>query len=454
MFDFGYDVSDYKKIDPIFGTIEDFDNLRKVTKQKGIKLLLDFVPNHNSEKHEWFQKSAMNDTKYIDYYIWANGRVLNDTYERLPPNNWLSKFGGSAWTWNEDRGQYYLHKYLSQQPDLNYRNPNVSMEMKDVLTYWLEKGVDGFRIDAVSSLFEDKNLTFENRSDDMNAKPGNYKSLNHSSTINQPENHVLIAEWRKLVDEYSKKDGKTRILIVQSSGDFSEVTAYFGSKNNPEAHFPFNFGLISGISNKSNAQDIKRIIETWSSVETKNWVMVDIMNMLVLLLPGTAVTYYGEEIGMEDTPIKWENIKDSACLSTGRKKHALLCRDFERTPFQWDNTENAGFSTSIGKIWLPVNSQYNEVNLKNQMDSDRSIYKTYKRLIEARKEPAVQSGSLNITVPNDNILTFSRDLEGHKSFVVIMNLGKTQLPIDLSMYNALKGNVTVYASSLNSSFTM
>ncbi|XP_069682934.1 maltase 2-like isoform X2 [Periplaneta americana] len=433
---------------------------------KGMKLLLDFVPNHSSDRHEWFEKSSVKDDTYKDYYIWADGRINETTYERLPPNNWLSAFGGPAWTWSEDRGQYYFHSYSSRQPDLNYRNLDVDKEMMDVLKFWLDRGIDGFRVDAVHHLYEDKELRYEMRSNDPNARPGDYDSLVHNLTVDRPENYDLVARWRQYLDEYSKKDGKTRLLFVEDGrGNTNETMRYYGTMDKPAAHFPFNFDLIKKIEPGSNAEIVSSTILDWMShVPRGNWYnwaasthdtsrvasrlgshMVDAINMLIMLLPGTAFTYNGEEIGMQDTAIGWNQTVDPLVLTAGRRRS----RDPERTPFQWDDTQYAGFSTN--KTWLPVNSNYKFLNLKTQMKASKSHYLIYKRLVAARKHPTIQIGSLTIHIPHADIFFFARELHGSDVFIVIMNLGNVTKIVDLGQYYSAKRDLSVYVSSVYSS---
>ncbi|CAH0386141.1 unnamed protein product [Bemisia tabaci] len=209
MFDMGYDVEDYKAVDPTFGTIEDFKELQKAVKDRGMKLILDYVPNHTSDKCEWFKLSERRIEPYTDYYIWKDPKRINDTHTTVP-NNWKSIFPGSMWTWSDIRKQYYLHQFSAQQPDLNYRNPKVKKEMEGVLRFWLDLGADGFRVDAVSHLYEAAHF--------MDEPP----SLNWDTfriyTFEQPECVDLVKEWRAVLDEYSKKDGKPSLIITITRG--------------------------------------------------------------------------------------------------------------------------------------------------------------------------------------------------------------------------------------------
>ena len=212
MKDFGYDVSDYRAIDPTFGTMADFDELVTEIKSRGMKLMLDYVPNHSSNEHDWFNKSIAREGQYSDYYIWRDGTGPNGTG---PPNNWISVFGGSAWEFVPQRNQSYLHQFLIEQPDLNFRNPKVHEEVLDNMRFWLDKGVDGFRIDAPIFSYENINLPDEPRSWDNTSTPFDYSYLNHVYTTCQPETLELVSEWRDLMNSYKSKDNKHRALILE-----------------------------------------------------------------------------------------------------------------------------------------------------------------------------------------------------------------------------------------------
>ncbi|KAJ4434274.1 hypothetical protein ANN_22826 [Periplaneta americana] len=362
MADFGYDISDFEDIDPIFGTLNDFDRLQRRTKELGIKLILDFVPNHSSDQHEWFIKSARREDPYTDYYTWADGKVDPLTGERSEPNNWLSVFRGSAWTWNEQRQQYYLHQFAIEQPDLNYRNPAVVEEMKNVVRFWLNKGVDGFRMDAIPFLFEDASFSDEAPSGDPNAKPGDHANLVHNMTQNLPETYDMITQWRAVLDEKKAEDNVTRLMMVEAYANLEHTMAYYGNNTVPGGHFPFNFLFITHLNNESSAAQIRGTINMWMREMREerwpNWVignhdqhrvasrfgpeLADGLNMLALLLPGSVITYNGEEIGMEDGFVSWNDTVDPQGINAGEDRYLIMSRDFERTPFHWDNSTSSG----------------------------------------------------------------------------------------------------------------
>ncbi|XP_042871777.1 maltase A2-like [Penaeus japonicus] len=317
MADFGYDVSNFTDIDPVFGDLQDFDFFLQEMHDRGLKVILDFVPNHTSDQHEWFLKSVQREEPYTYYYVWADPAGYNVTGDPIPPSNWLSVFRGSAWEWVEERQQFYLHQFLPQQPDLNFRNSDVREEMKNAMRFWLDRGVDGFRVDALKFLYEARNL-YEDEpiaQDSEVEDPLQYEFLEHTLTVDQPETFDALAEWRDLLNEY-----EDRFLMAEVYADVNETMKYYGNETHPLADFPFNFRLIDSFQSRDNltGESVKAVIDEWmlSLPEGKwpNWVignhdnsrvasrlgsdLVDAFNMMTLLLPGTPVVYYGEEIGM------------------------------------------------------------------------------------------------------------------------------------------------------------
>lgn len=333
MKDFGYDISDYTTIHEEFGTLEDFTRLASRCKELNIKLILDFVPNHSSNEHEWFKQSEASNPTYKDYYIWNEGKVLaNGT--RVPPNNWLSIFRGSAWTWSDTRKAYYYHQFLAEQPDLNYRNPALVESMKSILRLWLDRGVQGFRIDAVPYLFEVESNLDEPLSGNCN-DPEDHCYLKHIYTSDVDETFQMIYQWRALTDQYkTDHGGDTRILMTEAYTSLPNTIRFYGSGTVMGSQIPFNFELISYTNIKSTAGDYKRNIDNWMNAMPKgeqyraNWVVsdlfdfsswdyewkmlhhlqlgnhdnkrlasrygparVDMFNILLKTLPGVAVTY-------------------------------------------------------------------------------------------------------------------------------------------------------------------
>ncbi|KAK7076943.1 hypothetical protein SK128_021886 [Halocaridina rubra] len=411
---------------------------------------MDIVPNHSSDEHEWFIKSVKREDPYTDYYMWADPSGFNASGFPEPPSNWLSVFRGSAWTYVEEREQFYLHQFLYKQPDLNYRNAAVREEMKNVIKFWLDKGVDGIRVDALKFLFEvtdvyqDEPVAENSDIDD----PLDYYYLNHTLTINQPETFEVLRKWRELCDQYPNK-----LMMVEVYDDnVEEVMKYYGNDTVPLADFPFNFFMIDRLHNRSDltGESIKATIDLWMDhmPEGKwpNWVLgnhdnsrvatrfgddlVDALNMMALLLPGTSITYYGDEIGMVDTWISWEDTQDPQGCNYGPEHYAEHSRDPERTPMQWDNTTFAGFST-YNDTWLPVNENYKTLNVQAQQDAESSHLKIYQSLTELRMEDVFRNGKTAYPLITETIFSFVRYLEGSKMYLIIINTSEMDVEVNL-----------------------
>uniref|UniRef100_U5ELE7 alpha-glucosidase n=1 Tax=Corethrella appendiculata TaxID=1370023 RepID=U5ELE7_9DIPT len=457
MVDFGYDISDYRKIHEDYGTMEDFEVLVKRAHELGLKVILDFVPNHSSDQHEWFQKSINKVDGYEDYYIWDDGKDNpSDPMNRLPPSNWLSAFRGSAWKWNTKRQQFYLHQFHEKQPDLNYRNPKVVAEMKDTLKFWLDKGVDGFRIDAVTNLFEaqkDKTGFYPDEppshaTDD----PDDEKYLNHIHTHDQDENFDMVYQWREFMDNYQKVNGgETRVFMTETDAEISVLMRYYGNDTVNGAHFPFNFKLLFRISNSSTATDFKETTDLWmhnmKPKNTANWVIgnhdrqrvgsrlgenkIDSMHVIILTLPGISVTYNGEEIGMTDVPISFADTIDPLGCNAGPELYEQWSRDPVRTPFQWDDSKNAGFSLA-DKTWLPVSPKYADVNVKKQTATDRSHLKVYKNLMKLRQTDTLKNGNYSAINVNNDVFVIVRQLDKSDTYLTVVNLAGSERNVDLT----------------------
>ncbi|GAB1861578.1 alpha-glucosidase [Camponotus japonicus] len=459
MVDSGYDISDFLGIDETFGTMEDFEALVKAAHDASLKIILDFVPNHSSDQHEWFQKSLKSIEPYTDYYVWHKGKVLpNGTVTK--PNNWVSVFGKSAWTWREERQAYYLHQFAEAQPDLNYENENVVRAMKDVLRFWLDKKVDGFRVDAIQHLCED--VRFLDEPLTGNSNPDDYGYTDKIYTKDQLHTYEIVQGWRQVLDEYQDK-----AMMMEVYANLTMTIKYYVYG----AHFPFNFGLISDTNRDSKAADFKRVIDSWMLNMLvvdgpANWVAgnhdrprlvtryglerAQAVTVLTLLLPGVAVTYNGEEIGMEDTWISWEDTKDPQGCIAGKEGYEKASRDPARTPFQWDNTISAGFSTNPN-TWLPVNKNYVTLNLAAQKEVRNSYYSLYKAVSALRALPAVREGTLTTSLLGDDVLFFARFHED--SVYVTINFGNKEETVDLSPfiqpYNQSDIRLTVYYATIN-----
>ncbi|KAI4499901.1 hypothetical protein M0802_005157 [Mischocyttarus mexicanus] len=458
MVDFGYDISDFKIIHPDFGTMKDFEELQAKAKKLGLRVILDFVPNHTSDKHEWFQKALAGEKKYKDYYIWKKGRN-NDGV--TPPNNWISRFSGPAWTYNKYMNEWYLHQFEYRQPDLNYNNPEVRAEMEEVIRFWLRKGIDGFRVDAIPFLFERDDLIDEPRSFDPNSTSRDYSYLNHIYTNDDQRTYETVQSWRNVLDDYANANNEDeKVIMTEAYSNLKNTTKYY----HYGAQIPFNFHIISELDHKSSATDFKRIIDGWMSYTPENgspnWVLGNHdksrvgtrfpnramqLNMLTMILPGVAITYYGEELGMVDkSDISWEDTQDPQACNAGKDKYRSESRDPNRTPFQWDDSKNAGFSES-NKTWIPVHENHKVLNLFNQKNSKKqSMYKVYQSLIKLRKTSRVlKEGSTKLKVLkldtdycyNCEALVVSRELPG-ESVTLIMSFSPV-IPLRVNLRDVM-----------------
>jgi alpha-glucosidase len=425
MADFGYDISHYTGVDPSFGTMEDFDALVSAAHQDGLKLILDLVPNHTSDQHPWFTEArGSRDNPKRDWYIWRDPGP-----DGGPPNNWLSEFGGSAWAYDDATGQYYYHAFLGQQPDLNWRNPDVREAIFDVMRFWLGKGVDGFRVDVIWHLIKDA----EFRDNPPNphyveGRPPHERILTQYST-DQPEVHDLIAEMRRVIDEFD-----ARVLIGEIYLPLHRLVAYYGN-DLAGAQMPFNFALLSTLW---SARSIEKIIADYERVlpagAWPNWVLGNhdrprvasrvgpqqarVAAMLLLTLRGTPTLYYGDEIGMRQVAIAPDQVRDPFEKNV---PGIGVGRDGCRTPMQWDATLNAGFSKA--PPWLPLAADYARENVA-KLDADPgSILRLYKALIALRKQlPQLVTGAYQPVAAQGDILLYRREGDGG-AIVVALNLG-------------------------------
>jgi alpha-glucosidase len=464
MADLGYDISDFTDIDPIFGTLDDFTALTAAAAAKNIKILLDIVPNHSSDEHQWFINSVNRVDPYTDYYVWRDGPSSTQ-----PPNNWLSVFGGSAWTYNEIRGQWYLHQFAAKQPDLNFLNPAIHEELKTTLRFWLDRGADGFRVDAVPHLYEDERFLDEPLSNDPNADPDQYGYLDHVYTWNRDETYDVIAEMRTVLQEYEDRDGKHRAMLTEAYVPLADVIRYYGNETNQLADFPFNFNLIQGIGQGFTGTQLVAAVRTFlDAVPTwawPNWVLgnhdqrrvatrfgaglVDAMAMVQLLLPGTPVVYNGDEVGMEDTFLTYEQTQDPQGCNMGPDRYANHSRDPARTPMQWDDTFNAGFSAAA-ETWLPLNENYPQINVKLQKQTLNSHFNVYRTLIALRQEPAIRYGETDFPLVDDAIFSLTRIRQGSTSYLVVMNVGASEQIVSFESVSNIPSEATELIRSVQS----
>lgn len=424
MADFGYDISDYENIHPIFGSLADFDELLNEVHLRGMKLILDFVPNHTSDQHPWFleSRSSRNNPKR-DWYLWKNAQE-----DGAVPNNWLAAFGGTAWEWDEKTGQYYYHAFLKEQPDLNWRNPEVHEAMLKAMQFWLDRGVDGFRVDVMWHMIKDE--MFRDNPVNVNYKPHmpTYDQVIPLYSTDQPECHQVVREMRKLLDQYDD-----RMMIGEIYLPIHKLVTYYGVQDK-EAHLPFNFQLISL---PWTANDISLAVAEYERAIPPggwpNWVLGNhdqsriasrvgieqarVAAVLLLTLRGTPTLYYGDEIGMKDVPIPMEEVMDPQGLNMPDKN---LSRDPARTPMQWDESDNAGFSKS--RPWLRVDRHYRKTNVALERNDPESMLHLYRMLISLRNiEPSLAAGKYIAVFTDHQMMAYIREEEGHSSFLILLN---------------------------------
>ncbi len=425
MADFGYDVSNYTDVHPLFGTLEDFDELVEEAHRRSLKVILDFVPNHTSDEHPWFEESrSSRDNPKRDWYIWADA-APDGGY----PNNWVSHFVGPAWTWDEATGQYYLHSFEPKQPDLNWRNPEVREAIYDAMRFWYERGVDGFRIDVLWIAIKDEKLRDNPVNPDW--KPGDppWERQSRTYSEDQFEVHEIAREMRELADSCGD-----RVLIGEIYLPLERLMSYYG-EDLDGVHLPFNFQLI--LLEDWNADSVRRSADEYERALPEggwpNWVLSNhdnsrvasrigperarLAQMLLLTLRGTPTVYYGDEIGMQDVEVPAHRIVDPR-----GKDQAEHSRDPARTPMQWDKIPNAGFTD--GDPWLPIAEDSAEVNVAVQSEDSGSMLAFFRRLLEFRRElPALHKGSYRpIETGNSAVFAYLREHEGQK-VVVALNFG-------------------------------
>jgi alpha-glucosidase len=399
MADFGYDVSDHTNIDPIFGTLSDVDGLIQYLHDRNLKILIDFVAAHTSDQNQWFieSRSSRIDPKR-DWYIWKDPKS-----DGSPPNNWIGRFDGlSAWEWDSKTEQYYLHSFLKEQPDINWRSPGASQAMLDVLHFWLQQGVDGIRVDAAYRAYKD--LQFRDNPVNPDWHPGMEPSdrLFEVFSKNIPEIHDFNRMLRTLVDQYGD-----RLLIAELYKSLEEIVKHYGS--NDEFHLPLNSELMSSDFQWS-AESVREVVDRYERLlptgAWPNWSLgnhdkhrvasrigipqAKIGMMLLLTLRGTPTIYYGDELGMEDGWIPSEHIQDP----WEKKSPGIgVGRDCERTPMLWDGSANAGFCLESVQPWLPITHDYKNINVKAQKRDSRSFLSLTRALLRLRRQqPALQLG--------------------------------------------------------------
>jgi alpha-glucosidase len=430
MADYGYDVSDYCDIDPLFGTLADFNALVAEAHRRGLRVIMDFVPNHTSQEHQWFRESrASRDNPKRDWYIWRDPGP-----DGGPPNNWISNFGGPAWTLDPATGQYYYHAFLREQPDLNWRNPQVRAAMMDVLRFWLDRGVDGFRVDVIWHLMKDERLRDNPVNPDYVTGEPEINRLVQLHSADQPEVMEVIAEMRAVLEEYD-----ARVLIGEIYLPLERLVAYYGVDLSG-AHLPFNFQLIQ---TPWTAQAVAGLVAEYEAALPPggwpNWVLGNhdqpriaarvgdaqarVAAVLLLTLRGTPTLYYGDEIGLGRVPIPPERVRDPwEHNEPGRGP------DPARTPMQWQPGPQAGFSTV--EPWLPLDPQAETRNVECLRDDPASILTLHRRLIALRREhPALSVGAYRAVSVAGDVLVYER-LHGDEVIRVALNFGHSPCSVE------------------------
>jgi oligo-1,6-glucosidase/alpha-glucosidase len=436
MADFGYDVADYCDIEPMFGSLADFDRLLAGAHARKLKILLDFVPNHSSDQHPWFVESrSARDNPKRDWYIWRDAK--SDAHG-VPgtPNNWISDFGGSSWTWDETTGQYYLRAFLPQQPDLNWRNPELKAAMLDVLRFWFDRGVDGFRVDVLWHIVKAEGLP--DNPENPNWRPGinERDRVQQLHSTDQPEAHEISSEMRAIADDYGD-----RVLIGEIVLPNKGLARWYGTPDKPQVHLPFNFALIE---NEWRAETLGQLIAEYEASIPEwgwpNWVIgshdapriagrlgeaqARVAMMLLLTLRGTPTLYQGDELGIGLVEIPPERVKDPREI---RQPGIGLGRDPSRTPMAWDSSPNAGFSS--GEPWLPLHPDWPNRNVADQSDESDSMLSLTRALLTLRRtERALSVGNYLPVANSDSLLAYTRRAGGSR-VLVALNLGEQPVPL-------------------------
>lgn len=456
--DNGYDISDYRAIMKEFGTMEDYDRMLDEAHKRGIRIVMDLVVNHTSDEHKWFIESRKSkDNPYRDYYIW---RPAKDGKE---PNNWGSCFSGSAWEYDNTTDMYFLHLFSRKQPDLNWDNPKVRRDVYDMMNWWLDKGVDGFRMDVISLISKDQ--TFPDGEPGING----YASFNEPA--NGPHVHEYLQEMRREV-----LDGRETLTVGECSGVTLDEAKKYARSDGKELNMVFQFehmdvdadGTNKWSDKKMDLRDLKKILTKWQKgLDTIAWnslfwenhdqprsvsrfgndgeyreLSAKMLATCLHMMQGTPYIYQGEELGMTNVP--FEDISDFRDLDSINAWHELVgqgvftedemmkylrykSRDNARTPFQWDDTENAGFTT--GSPWIMVNPNYKEINAKDQLEREDSVFRYYQKLIRLRKEhEIIVYGSYDLVLPEDRELyVYTRTLKNEKLLIICNFYGNTRI---------------------------
>jgi alpha-glucosidase len=477
MKDFGYDVANYTGVDPLFGSMQDFDTLLREAHQRSLRIILDFVPNHSSDQHPWFLESRSSiDNPKRDWYLWHKPLPPGDDWKPAPervPNNWMSHFGGSAWQWDEHTQQFYLHSFLKEQPDLNWRNPAVRSAIYDAMRFWLDKGVDGFRMDVLWLLIKDAEFRDNPPNPEYHGGMHGFAATLPVYNSNRPETHEIVAQMRSLLDSYAATLPETvgaaetksplerssaeshRVLIGEIYLPLPELVQYYGTPvtsgpsqpTAPEtqqlngANLPFNFHLIQTEWKASAVAQIIREYEAllppggWPNYVLGNHdqprlasrigaAQARVAAMLLLTLRGTPTLYYGDELGMQDVPIAPDQVQDPAEKNEPGKGRG---RDPERSPMLWVDAPNAGFTSPDATPWLPLEADCPTRNAATQRRDPKSMLSLYRHLLALRRtHDTLHAGAIADVAAEGDVLRFRRVALPHGAstdFQVLLNFG-------------------------------
>lgn len=434
MADFGYDIADYRAVDPLFGTLDDFDRLLAKAHALGLRVMIDQVLSHTSAEHAWFKESrSSRDNPKADWYVWADPRE-----DGTPPNNWMSLFGGVAWHWEPRRGQYYLHNFLSSQPDLNFHHPEVRAAVLDVVRFWLDRGVDGLRLDAINFCFHDKLLR------DNPAKPAHmrvgrgfspdnpYAFQYHYYNNTQPENLAFLKELRGLLDQYPGAVSLGEISSEDSLATMAEYTTGQG------LHMAYSFELLTDDFSAAHFRhtihtlerampdgwpcwaisnhDVRRVISRWGGARPPTDI-ASMLSALLCCLRGSACIYQGEELGLTEADVPYEALQDPYGKTFWP---TFKGRDGCRTPMPWDNSEHAGFSST--RPWLPIPAEHLALTVARQEHVTDSVLQRFRQFMRWRKaQHTLQWGDIAFLDTAEPVLAFTRSYRG-ETLLLAFNL--------------------------------
>jgi len=448
MKDFGYDISDYRDIDPLFGDLNDFDELIKEAHERDIKIIIDQVLSHTSDQHQWFLDSRENQNNdKADWYVWADAKD-----DGTAPNNWLSIFGGGAWQWEPRRGQYYLHNFLTEQPDLNFHNPDVRKAVLDNVEFWLKKGVDGFRLDAINFCYHDAQLR-DNPAKPKDKRQGRgfsednpYAFQYHYYNNTQPENIEFMQDIRALLNKYP---GTVSLGEISSEDSLATMAEY--TQGGDKLHMGYSFELLTDDYSSEyiretvqtleqrmtegwpcwafSNHDVERVASRWSQNGEINPAQCKMLTALLASLRGSVCMYQGEELGLGEASVAFEDLQDPYGITFWPN---FKGRDGCRTPMPWDDngSEHAGFSNA--KPWLPVDNAHTQRAVSVQDKDSDSILNAYREFMAWRKQHAVLlEGDIEFINTQEPILAFYRTLN-EQTMLCVFNLAQTNQTLELT----------------------